>query len=352
MNDKTKIRLLEFWASNPSKLMQAPDDLKSEVKKEDMENLISEIPHYRDWERSDSKRSLLKYASFLRSRIKENLEIDYIKVQKEAIQKQTELQEESKNIQKEQKEIQKIQKDISKSTKKIQIAMFIVTCMLVLATIIAMIISGLQYNKFSKLTNKQSLLIDKQIQSISPLKAHLEIAVEDENDLIINNWELAHVYRDKEGNEYFDKKEIRFIFSNIGRMTTGRINANVRSNITNIKGINIQNLIGESSQIAEVEMWFKECWGELKECAFDYISGFSLDRILKISVTDAPEMCMKINKECRENNVPLGWNKFYLEGECTFCDNETKIINKTIPFCIQDDTNTSKEICKTKPSEI
>ena len=43
MKDKIKLKILEYWIDNPTKLMQIPTELKDEVKKEDIGFLLSEI---------------------------------------------------------------------------------------------------------------------------------------------------------------------------------------------------------------------------------------------------------------------------------------------------------------------
>jgi hypothetical protein len=120
MDDNIKIRLIEYWISDYSKLKRIPDDLKEKVSQEEITNLYLEIePTMIENHPNVSTADIYKHLEKVRKKIKDELEIDFIKTQKEAMLKQIKIQDEQKELMQEQTGIQKKQVEIQEKLEKI-----------------------------------------------------------------------------------------------------------------------------------------------------------------------------------------------------------------------------------------
>jgi len=117
MDDHTKLELLEYWLDNPAQRMKLPEKLKSKVKEEDIKNLILEIKCNKNYKGGSILNSnvIFEHAAKIRQKIKEKLEIEFIKSGKIISKKQIKLQE---DFNKKQGEIVLLTKQQSETSKK------------------------------------------------------------------------------------------------------------------------------------------------------------------------------------------------------------------------------------------
>lgn len=230
--------------------------------------------------------------------------------------KQTQIAAKQVNIQEEQKNIGK------KQNWLLGISVFIAVISLILAISVGI-------NDW-KLKNKQEILINKQLESISPLKPTIEVSVDFPKDRNIAVWHIADIDKYEDGNENFDREKLRFILSNIGRMRSGHINAYLESNNFVARNELIENIIGESSEYLQFEIFSKDCSRDQKE------------EILKNGSTIRKYV---VNPDCdyRVGDFPLGWHRFNLTLKCPFCAEKEEIF--FFDFCIYGDDNESIVVC-------
>ncbi len=319
IDNETILEILDYWLEDFSNYLKIPPSLKDKISKKDIVSIIRLVKksYYCD-DRSILPQDFDKLRGEILQRIKTETEIKSIKKTEEFVSKQIEIQEETKNLQKNQTKI------ISKQTLFIGISVFIAVTSLFFAI-------WMGYHNVN-LMEKQGNLIDKQLDSISPLKPNIEVSLDFPSDKGFAVWEIADIRTYEGKNEYFEKAKVRFILSNIGRMRSGHINAKLKSNFTNSPGEHIDNIVGESSEFLEFEIWYNKCW-EIPP----------LDVHKFENETNVPEHI--INPECdyKVSKIPLGWHKFNLTLECPFCSEKVRIYY--FDFCIYDETNTSREAC-------
>lgn len=189
MDDKTKLRILEYWGTNTNKVWIIPEELKDKVTNDEIANLISEInpggnvgPHF-----------IFQHAERIRKKIKDGIEIKSIELQNKVLQQQTDLQEKLNKIQEEANAI------IDKQNKVLWFQVGI-TFVLILATVFFSLksvsiaedsndIAALQAN-ISKI---QTEILQKSNPSFEP---QIEI-VPNKEDLIIPAWKIVDE-RDRE----------------------------------------------------------------------------------------------------------------------------------------------------------
>lgn len=227
-------------------------------------------------------------------------------------------------------------KIIQEQNKAIKLQTHFIFISLIVASV-SLIIAGVVggYNIYS--INKQITLIDKQIESISPLKPTIEVSLDIPKDGKIPVWDLAKIRKYPDGSEDFEKMEVRFILSNIGRMRTGFINAYLRSSFTHSPSQHIDNILGESASFLEFEVWYNKCFEESK-------------LIKLVNGSEIPKH--PINPECnfRLRKVPLGRHEFNLTLDCPFClDSLDKEKIYHFKLCIFDETDASIKICSQEP---
>lgn len=300
---ETILEILDYWFEDiQNNFQKIPPKLKGKVTKEDIISLTLLVKK-EGLEMPIQPHDYDKLRSEILQRIKIKAELESLKKTEAVISKQIELQEETKNIQKRQTKI------ITKQTNFIFLSVIVASVSLLIATCQMM---------------NESELIDKQLKSISPLKPTLEVSLDFPEDRSIDVRTIAQISTSPDGNQDYSKAKIRFIISNIGRMKSGAINANLESDIIN-QNAHLDNIIGESSEYVYFFVSNKYC--------SKYLDNIVLENGSIVSVYTVDKKCDYTN-----SNIPLGWHSFNLTIECPFCK-PTKI-SQLFEFCIYEDPST------------
>ncbi|MFH1641822.1 MAG: hypothetical protein ABIC04_02900 [Nanoarchaeota archaeon] len=181
-----------------------------------------------------------------------------------------------------------------------------------------------------QLTNKQHILIDNQLNSISPLKPTIQVSVDFPDNYQFPVWKVAKINNYQDGSQNFARQKIMFILSNIGRMRAGHINIFLKSEFFNLPSKSTENIFGESSEFIEFEIWNDKCEIDLEEVTLKNGSK------VKTSVVEG---------ECdyEEFKFPLGWHAFNLTLDCPLCAEKNKVY--FFDFCIYNNDNESIKVC-------
>ncbi len=284
MKDEYKIKLLEYWLENPDKVLEIPQELEGKVTKEDIAKLITEIEPS---EYSVGGASLhmppdyFKHLERIRKKLKEELEIESIRVQKEVIKKQMDLQ---KQLNEKYDE-----------TNSIMHKQNILTGILVIATIIigiaTIFISGQSNNIAQTQANISQIQTEILEISSAPYEPILRIW-SPHSPLELSTQGLLK----KRG----QTEEVRVCIKNIGKTSTGHIYAQWQNNWTFPTSINI---------LPGIESGETNCnWLEL------FVDG-----------------CVGDLVGCTEDVIPKGWTDLNLYVECDYCIPSK--LNKTFRFC-------------------
>lgn len=303
LDDKTILQILDYWFEDIyENYLKIPPRLKHKVTEDDITRLSFLTKSGVEGRNTIYASDYIELRNNILQRIKIKTELENIKKTEEAISDQISIGK--------------------KQNYFIGLSVLIAAISLTFAIFVG-------YNDF-ELKEKQEGLIEKQIASISPLKAEIEVSLDHPEDKKILISSIALI-RDQGGDEYAAKQKIRFILSNIGRMRTGPINANLASSFTNEPHEYIQDIVGESSEYLELSVGYKECWRDIK---YEMLENGT--EIVK-HVVDP-----KCNFETAD--IPLGWQEFNLTIDCKFCSEPIK--TQTFYFCIFDDTDASREVCE------
>ena len=219
--------------------------------------------------------------------------------------------------------------------KKVRVLVICIFVFIVL--IVAVIFSGYIVPeqivwKDETLSDKQKEFFEKQMEGTTPQKPKIEIKLNHPDGKKFAVWDIADIKIDDEGNQFFEKQKIRFVISNIGKMSAGTINAYLESNFTNHAQAYLKELSGEKSEFLEFEIWYNNCQRDLEEQTLQ--DGTKVEKSV-------------VNSECDYNlgKIPLGWQKFNLTIKCNLCDENKSKQVYPFSFCIFKSNYESKDLC-------
>ncbi len=318
------LELLDYWYKDKQNHRKVPSHLNSKITKRYVDHLSERV----DIETNGSKLNSIVYDrlrnDFLQ-KIDIETNIESIKKTNEYNDTQIKLQEETKNIEKTQLAIS------DKQNTLIRISVLLASASLILAAIVG----GIEVYENIKQVN----LIDSQLKSISPLKPTLEVSIDFPSDNNIAIWNIASIRNDEGGKPNFEKQNIRFILSNIGRMRTGPINAYMESNFTHSTNGHVENIVGESSEYLEFNIWYNQCTEDSQTLQFN-------------NGTVREYRFIKPECDYRQNKLQLGWHKFNLTIKCPLCEDKNKIKECSFKLCFFDNVVVSENLCKSEQQEI
>lgn len=318
------LQLLDYWYSDKNNYKKVPPSLKNKITKKYIDHLFYLLEVHVSFGIIPPA-IYNNYRHDFLQKINIETNIESIKKTNEYNRKQIELQEESKIFEKQQITLSE------KQTTLIVVSIIIASCSLVLAAIVG----GFEiYEK-----TKQINLIDVQLQSISSLKPTLEISIDFPSNNNIAIWDIARIRNDEDEKPNFERQNIRFILSNIGRMRTGPINAYLESNFTHSTSGYVSDIVGESSEYMEFKIWYNQCTEDSQTLQFN-------------NGTVREYRFIKPECDYRQNKLQLGWHKFNLTIKCPLCEDKNRIKECFFKLCFFDNVVVSEDFCKSEQQEI
>lgn len=319
MNDKKRVDyetillILDYWFADWKKNNgKMPPELKKKMTEEEFDKYATQI--------HNSFGNISGRYDKLRGEVLERIKIQNdIKLMKE----NQKLLDEQKEILKKNNELIEKQNRISDGQFNLNVWVAIIFGLTLIVSIYALSNAVSIGTKQIELIEEQLKLIPNQLSSISPLKPKLEISLHDPDDGVIFVENIAKIINDStSGSQSFNMREITFIISNVGRMQTGRINADLESHFTYSNGGFIENIIGESSDYLKFNIWYNECQRYRK---IEYENG--------TVIYSVPEEC-----DHEVGRVSQGWEDFNLTIDCPLClENQTRKF--LVKLCIYGDVD-------------
>lgn len=283
MKDEYKIKLLEYWLENPDKTLEIPQELEGKVTKEDVNKLLMEIEPSKDSMGSTfsvKSHDYLRHLERIRKKIKEELEIESIKVQKEVIKKQMDLQEQLN------KKYDKTNSIMSRQSWILGIQVLLALFLLIVTFYI-----GGQSNNIAQ-TQANISQVQTEILEISSAPSEPVLRIWSPH----SPFELSTQGLLKKRGQ---TEEVRVCIKNIGKTSTGHIYAQWQNNWTFPTSINIPGIEFGETKCNVLELFADRCIGD--------------------------------SVGCTEDVIPKNWTNLNLYVECDYCI--PRKLNKTFRFC-------------------
>lgn len=297
IDDKIKLILAKYWLKNLGNMPDVPPILNNKITKDEALEVYDEIEPSKDLMGGTftlKAPDIAKYINRLESKIHKESELTLTERQLGILDKQITIQEEVKNI--------------SKSTKNTQIAMVVVTIVLVIATF-----TGIYFDK--KQLEKFSTLADRQLESIPQLKPDIQFFLKDDGTYPIRDLATPIAFKEDgtlDGGGW-RKSRISLGIVNLGQNPAGLVNIKLFNNNLSIPTGRITFLggtsTGNNTQIVPFFMWYNKCHETATE------------------------------EECSRENAPNGVIPINISIRCRFCDQE---IHSSFNICIY---NRTEEQC-------
>lgn len=269
MNDEDKIKILLYWVEHPNKTRQIPKKLSGKISEKDINELLREVAyctHPENGNHSLNGHDYLEHADRIRRGIKEELEIESIKLQNEIITKQTTLQEKLNTKQDETHVIMDKQNHILRAQVFITFILIIVTLFI-----------GYQSNEIAKTQTNISEL-QTEILKVSSPSYEPKLRVWSKYEPIRLSFEELLKVRGERG-------RTRICIKNIGQTNTGHISAHWQNNWThNSNRMDIYPGIepGETN-CTWLNLTAYDCWDDPDGCTEEIIPRGWID--LNLSIT-------------------------------------------------------------------
>lgn len=259
MDDIIKIEILDYWIKYPDKTLELPDYLKNKFNKDDATILFQEVEPSKD---SIGGTSTPKSSDFfnhiqkIRSKMKQELEIELIKIQKYVIQKQMDLQSQLNKKYDITNLIMNKERFIMNKQTIIMILQTILTLFLIIATAYI----GIRSNNIAEM---QTNIIQKQTEilaiSSAPIEPTLKIWPQ-YSPLQLSVTDLLK----KQGR----RERINICITNLGRINTGSIDIRLQNNWTHNSGIILidNGLDFGQTNCSWLEVTAYDCWNDPEGC--------------------------------------------------------------------------------------
>lgn len=154
---------------------------------------------------------------------------------------------------------------------------------------------------------KSNVLIERQIESISPLNPEIRFFVNDKDDLMFSNFQLANprTYFEDGIIETWRKERLYVIFQNIGQLPTGALNMNIAGHNLHSPSQYTENIPGKATSGVPFDIWYENC-GQ-----------------------------MNTGEECKRELVPLGIQYLNITIKCQYCEEE---VTGQLQVCVYNQT--------------
>ncbi len=275
MDDIDKINILNYWVKKPEKLLEIPDYLKDKFNRKDAIALLREIEPSKDSMGGTSSHKTHDFAKHIRkikTKLKQELEIELIKVQKQVIQKQVHLQSQLNE------KYDKTNFIMNKQTNTMRWQAFL-TFLLILSTVIIGIATLSIQNKSKEISQVQANITRTQTEILKISSAPIEPTLKIWSPYRPLQLSVTDLLK-KQGR----REHINICITNLGRTNTGSIDIRMQNNWTHNSGtilINDGLNFGETN-CSWLEFTAYDCWNDPDGCTEDIIPIGNISLNLRI----------------------------------------------------------------------